>query len=138
MRKVFNADIKNLLIMADMWRSRSPPVPLDFDKIMDGSFILRPEQSGQVNGVDSNGASGSGSKTPTNQPNGHANGTSNGTAPTASAGLKDQKALTLRDSLVLFVARYKLCRYGFHMRLTPHQHEPFGGPAPEWRKHHLF
>lgn len=118
MRKVFNADIKNLLIMADMWRSRSPPVPLDFDKIMDGSFVLRPEQPGQVNGVDSNGASGSGSKISTNQPNGQANGTSNGTAPTASAGLKDQKALTLRDSLVLFVARYKFCRYDFHMRLT--------------------
>ncbi|KAF9462539.1 hypothetical protein BDZ94DRAFT_1282986 [Collybia nuda] len=101
--KVFNADIKNLLIMADMWRSRSPPVALDFDGIMDGTFVLRPEKTGQINGVDSNGASGSGSATPTSHANGGVNGISNGKAPTSPAGLKDQKTLTLRDSLLLFV-----------------------------------
>ncbi|KNZ76000.1 Ubiquitin-activating enzyme E1-like [Termitomyces sp. J132] len=67
-QKVFNDDINNLLVMADMWKSRAPPVPLDFDTILDGTFILRDE------GMTSNGA-----------------------------GLKDQKALSLKDNVELFV-----------------------------------
>jgi ubiquitin-like 1-activating enzyme E1 B len=114
--KVFNADIKNLLIMADMWRSRSPPVPLNFDKIMNGSFVLRPEQPEHANGTDSNGASGS--KTFSQQPNGQAKGLPNGTAPAASAVLKDQRALSLRDSLSLFVARYEPRPNSPYWRLT--------------------
>ncbi|KAG5636460.1 hypothetical protein H0H81_007967 [Sphagnurus paluster] len=76
-QKVFNADIKNLLIMSDMWRSRAPPVPLDFHAIMDGTFVLHNEA---INGT--NGSS---------IPNG------------SSTILKDQKALSLRDSVELFV-----------------------------------
>jgi ubiquitin-like 1-activating enzyme E1 B len=32
--KVFNQDIKTLLGMSDMWKSRTPPTVLDFDGIM--------------------------------------------------------------------------------------------------------
>ncbi|KAJ6475712.1 hypothetical protein C8R47DRAFT_1290930, partial [Mycena vitilis] len=39
--QVFDADIRNLLIMSDMWRARAQPVPLDFDAILDESFVLR-------------------------------------------------------------------------------------------------
>ncbi|KAF8066921.1 hypothetical protein FPV67DRAFT_1670389 [Lyophyllum atratum] len=94
-QKVFNADIKNLLVMADMWRSRAPPVPLEFDAIMDRTFVLRdvggePRSGGS--GVDRAGGSGS------NIPNGisHPNGA-------GTSGLKDQRALSLRDNIELFV-----------------------------------
>jgi ubiquitin-like 1-activating enzyme E1 B len=102
--QVFNADIKNLLIMSDMWRSRLPPVPLDYDGIMEGTFVLRSEATESS----SNGsiASGSGSKSTAAEliVNGHVHGLPNG-AIGAANGLKDQRALTLRDNLSLLVAR---------------------------------
>ncbi|KAG6908635.1 hypothetical protein DXG01_003813 [Tephrocybe rancida] len=82
-QKVFNADIKNLLVMADMWRSRAPPVPLDFDAILDDTFVLRAEVAPQT---------ASGSKFPAPSANG------------SGSGLKDQRALSLRDNVELFVA----------------------------------
>ena len=92
---MFSSDIKNLLSMADMWAHRAPPTPLDFDKIADGSFVL---------------PSAPGSKTQSAQPNGkHVNGSSTqNSAPEASSSssLKDQKELSLQESLVLFVSRY--------------------------------
>ena len=33
--------------MEDMWRSREKPVPLDFDKILKGTFELRGEKVGK-------------------------------------------------------------------------------------------
>ncbi|KZV94438.1 hypothetical protein EXIGLDRAFT_611663 [Exidia glandulosa HHB12029] len=85
--KVYDADIQNLLIMKDMWRSRAPPVPLDFDTIQSGSFVLRGTPAApQTNGT-SNGTNGAAT-------NGHSH------AP----GLKDQKTLTLGDNLRLFVS----------------------------------
>ena len=105
---MFHADILNLLSMADMWRSRAPPTPLDFDKIRDGTFVLgRPQQ----NGVHANGsaaangkpgeASGSGGSASTEK---LLNGSSSTSA--SGAGLKDQRALTLQDNLELFISRY--------------------------------
>jgi len=81
-------------------------VPLDFDGIMDGTFVLRHEEPESSN----NGAvaSGSGRKSVKVEPavNGHAHEQPNGTAAAgATHGLKDQRALTLRDNLLLFVAR---------------------------------
>ncbi|KAF8185021.1 hypothetical protein K438DRAFT_1723883 [Mycena galopus ATCC 62051] len=110
-QKVFNADIRNLLIMADMWRARAPPVPLDFDTILDGSFVLRLEEpkeatapsNGKPNGVSRPAnavASGSGSKASANGVSTDA-GTS---APAAGSGLKDQKQLSLKDNVLLFVS----------------------------------
>ena len=29
--KIFNSDVKRLLLMEDMWKNRAPPKPLDFD-----------------------------------------------------------------------------------------------------------
>ncbi|KIJ64071.1 hypothetical protein HYDPIDRAFT_91418 [Hydnomerulius pinastri MD-312] len=97
-QKVYNSDILNLLSMADMWRSRDAPTPLDFDAIVDGTFVVKePTKQGAP---------------PTNtkgQSNGHVNG--NATASTSApqngngaAGLKDQRALSLQDNLALFVS----------------------------------
>ncbi|KAI0646080.1 hypothetical protein C8Q79DRAFT_960915 [Trametes meyenii] len=108
--KVFHADILNLLSMADMWRSRAPPTPLDFDAIRAGSFVLArqtqngtavpvPTTNGQVNGT------GGGSTSAERTLNG--GGATSSTPPTAAAsstGLKDQRALSLQDNLELFVS----------------------------------
>ncbi|GLB41204.1 putative ubiquitin-activating enzyme active site [Lyophyllum shimeji] len=94
-QKVFNADIKNLLIMADMWRSRAPPVPLDFDEIMDGTFVLREAgrepRSGDAVATGSK-VSDVANRISTALPNG-----------AGTAGLRDQRTLSLRDSVELFV-----------------------------------
>jgi len=71
--------------MADMWRTRQPPIPLDFIPIVQGSFVLRSEARGPT-------ASAS-------QPAESQNGTTSG-------GLKDQRNLSLLDNLELFVSRY--------------------------------
>ncbi|KJA18252.1 hypothetical protein HYPSUDRAFT_205501 [Hypholoma sublateritium FD-334 SS-4] len=96
-QKVFNADIKNLLIMADMWKSRSPPTPLDYSSILDGTF--EPSNSNgniaPANAVASGSGSANGSAT---SPNGPVNGASN------TSHLKDQRALTLKDNLELFIS----------------------------------
>ncbi|KAJ8507709.1 hypothetical protein ONZ45_g9959 [Pleurotus djamor] len=83
-QKVFNSDIKNLLSMADMWKHRSPPTPLDFDAILSGSAA-----NGNANGADASRSS--------------SNGQSNG-AGTSVSGLKDQQRLSLKDNVELFVA----------------------------------
>jgi len=36
---VFSADIKNLLTMSDMCPDPCPPLPLDFETIMDGTLF---------------------------------------------------------------------------------------------------
>ncbi|KAF8908185.1 hypothetical protein CPB84DRAFT_1813393 [Gymnopilus junonius] len=106
-QKVFNADIKNLLIMADMWRSRSPPIPLDYDAILDGTFkapthtkangTAAPNMNANGNAV----ASGSGTNT-----NGSAASSTSTSANNngATTSLKDQRTLTLKDNLELFIS----------------------------------
>ncbi|KAF8960670.1 hypothetical protein BDZ97DRAFT_1833068 [Flammula alnicola] len=96
-QKVFNADIKNLLIMADMWKSRSPPTPLDYDSILDGTF----KGSNYTNGTSSSNAAAS-SSGHSNKNSSSAHGQVNGTASTST--LKDQRALTLKDNLELFIS----------------------------------
>lgn len=108
LHKVFNADIENLLSMADMWRSREKPTPLDFNAIVDGSFVVKEPTK--------NAASSSTSKS---QLNGHANGepAKSASSSNGNGGLKDQRTLTLHDNLALFVSRYSLIpNYG---RLIP-------------------
>lgn len=66
--------------MEDMWRTRERPEPLDYDAILSESFVLRGELQTRMslfNGV----------------PNG-----------TLHAGLKDQQALTLPESLDLLIS----------------------------------
>ncbi|KZP09553.1 hypothetical protein FIBSPDRAFT_801990 [Athelia psychrophila] len=96
-QKVYNADIRNLLSMSDMWRSRAPPLPLDFDTIQNGTFVLRepePAAAPVANGAPKTNGSTSTEKVLT------------GTAPVppTPAGLKAQRSLTLAENLALFVA----------------------------------
>ncbi|KAI0693160.1 hypothetical protein BC835DRAFT_1508132 [Cytidiella melzeri] len=103
--KVFYSDISNLLSMEDMWRSRAKPTPLEFDGILDGTFTLsqafqQPNGASPhapVNGnVASSSASGSGSAATEKL--------LNGSSSSSAAGLKDQRMLTLRDNLELFIS----------------------------------
>lgn len=94
--QVFDTDIRNLLIMADMWKSRSPPTPLDFDAILNGTF----QNNESVNGREGNSV------------NGHSNGSNQ------TSVLKDQRALSLKDNLDLFVSRY-FCR-NWHLFCSYH------------------
>jgi len=81
--------------MADMWKTRAPPVPLSFEGIKNGSFILRDKPA--------NATTSNGTAAPVNSQNGYGASTS-----AAGAALKDQKTLTLQDNLELFVSRYGL------------------------------
>ncbi|EKM77587.1 hypothetical protein AGABI1DRAFT_77081 [Agaricus bisporus var. burnettii JB137-S8] len=87
--KVFNADVRNLLIMADMWKNRQPPTPLDFDAIMAGTFV---QHAPNANGVTTE--NGFVSTPSTDTPNGDSGQTM----------LKDQRKLSLRDNLDLFIS----------------------------------
>ncbi|TBU39389.1 hypothetical protein BD309DRAFT_1012010 [Dichomitus squalens] len=104
--KVFHSDILNLLSMADMWRSRAPPTPLDFDQIRAGSFASPPaaKPHPQPNGVHAHGNGNvDGKPTGSSATEILLNG-AGGPAGATGAGLKDQRALSLQDNLELFVA----------------------------------
>lgn len=89
--------------MEDMWRSRAKPTPLDFDAIREGTFTLPNQPLQHANGVSAPATSKKAANGSTNGPSGSAATESllNGGTST-SAGLKDQRALTLRDNLELF------------------------------------
>ncbi|OCH85042.1 hypothetical protein OBBRIDRAFT_785397 [Obba rivulosa] len=109
--KVFQSDILNLLSMEDMWCTRAPPTPLDFDAIVNHSFVLQKRaDAGSPNGVHTNGQTSNGASAAdasnATQENG-ANGASSsmaGASSSSAAKLKDQKSLSLKDSLELFVS----------------------------------
>ncbi|ETW75323.1 hypothetical protein HETIRDRAFT_482048 [Heterobasidion irregulare TC 32-1] len=86
-QKVFDADIRNLLSMEDMWRYRAKPVPLDFDALAAGTFVLRDDPAAT-----------------TGNGNGNSNGNGQAKGAGGAGGLKDQRALSLRDNWELFVA----------------------------------
>ena len=75
--------------MEDMWRYRAKPVPLDFDALAAGTFVLRDDPAA----------------TATGNSNGNSNGQAKGAGGAGAGGLKDQRALSLRDNWELFVAR---------------------------------
>ena len=100
--------------MEDMWRYRDKPVPLDFDLIQSDRFVLRGQVISAVNapadGVlrPANGDSGveghlNGSVTSRNGSS--ATPTSNASAGKPGHGLKDQRSLSLRENLTLFISR---------------------------------
>ncbi|KAJ7510269.1 hypothetical protein B0H11DRAFT_1181473 [Mycena galericulata] len=106
-QKVFDADIRNLLIMSDMWRARAPPVPLDFDAILDGTFELRREEPPAVVATAPNGKSNGAPKNVNAVASGSGSNGANGvdsTPPGAGSGLKDQKQLSLKDNVLLFIS----------------------------------
>ncbi|TXT13200.1 hypothetical protein VHUM_01601 [Vanrija humicola] len=84
-RKVFNEDINRLLAMEDMWKKegRVKPVALDYDGILDGTFPTPPTRAS------------------TQPAPAAANGSANGT--TSKSTLKDQKELSLKENLELFI-----------------------------------
>ncbi|KAF9531343.1 hypothetical protein CPB83DRAFT_848881 [Crepidotus variabilis] len=83
-QKVFNADIRNLLSMSDMWKSRSPPIPLDYDAILNDTF--NPQTNRPPVASTSNLA------------NGQAGNSGN------ASNLRDQRTLSLKDNFELFVS----------------------------------
>ncbi|CAE6458741.1 unnamed protein product [Rhizoctonia solani] len=82
--KIYDQDIKRLLAMSDMWTYRKAPLPLDRSTILDGSFADSRKDvptSGDKDGEKSGAPVGD---------------------KTAGAGLKDQKALSLKETVELF------------------------------------
>jgi ubiquitin-like 1-activating enzyme E1 B len=84
--------------MEDMWKvpGRTKPVPLDYETIMDGSFVTPPlaKQSAAV--VSSTSSSANQEK---------AQVQSSSDAPKAQGKLKDQQELTIKQNLELFLER---------------------------------
>ncbi|KAF9067624.1 hypothetical protein BDP27DRAFT_1328434 [Rhodocollybia butyracea] len=102
--KVFGRDVRNLLSMSDMWRHREPPIPLEFDAIMNETFV--------INRAGTSSATSTGTHV-NNSTSSSTNGNSNGystqpVASTSAAGarvaLKDQRKLSLKDNLELFIS----------------------------------
>ncbi|KAF8528361.1 repeat in ubiquitin-activating protein-domain-containing protein [Hysterangium stoloniferum] len=90
--QVFMQDVKNLLSMTDMWKSRAAPVPLEFESIMavpNGDSVILGDGNVPAN-ADSN-------------VNGKVGANANGHATRTSMGLKDQKSLTLRETVEIFI-----------------------------------
>ncbi|KAG9092861.1 E1 ubiquitin-activating protein uba2, partial [Ceratobasidium sp. 370] len=82
--KVYDQDIRRLLSMSDMWLHRVPPVPLDRREILTGEFVDPRKEI------------------PGSGPNPNGTGTENGaTNPASGSGLKDQKALSLKDNGII-------------------------------------
>ncbi|KAH9923897.1 uncharacterized protein B0H18DRAFT_451862 [Fomitopsis serialis] len=98
--KVFHSDILNLLSMADMWRSRAPPTPLDFEGIRNGTFALNKKAYVE----DTTAQRSSKAVTMDNGSTSVPNGSSSNGNGASTAGLKDQRALSLKDNLDLFVS----------------------------------
>ncbi|KAG7095068.1 hypothetical protein E1B28_005858 [Marasmius oreades] len=97
--KIFDSDIRNLLVMSDMWRTRTPPTPLDFDAILEGTPVF--DHQKETRDTPLNGQNQA-------NPNGQLNGQlPNRTEQPANASLKDQRTLSLKDNLMLFVSSTK-------------------------------
>jgi ubiquitin-like 1-activating enzyme E1 B len=104
--------------MEDMWLFRDRPVPLDFDLIQSNQFVLRGQASGVVDyPTDGTSRHANGGKDvevrPSGRtPNSNGNNTAaivNNTTVRPGHGLKDQRPLSLRENLVLFVSRLVSC-----------------------------
>lgn len=102
--QVFTEDINRLLAMDDLWNKegRVKPTALDYEAIMSGSFSTPPlrtaalpaESGARVNGTANGAHAGR---------NGPENGESQANGDNAQ--LRDQRELSLRENLELFVDR---------------------------------
>ncbi|KAG1767089.1 hypothetical protein EDD22DRAFT_978259 [Suillus occidentalis] len=102
--KVFHSDILNLLSMSDMWRARAAPTPLDFAAIQEGRFFIQRPSNSNLSVT-----TGSAQIIHFQPANGHANGKTPSASSSSSlsngvSGLRDQRALSLHDTLELFVS----------------------------------
>lgn len=113
--QVFKADIERLLAMEDMWNKpgRVKPKALDYDSIVDGTFVPPPLRSAAsapppLTPAADGATSGSADK-------GFAEGAEGATAANGqavavpalvnAAQLKDQRELSVKENLELFVDR---------------------------------
>jgi len=87
--------------MADMWKNRAPPTPLDFESVMTTPMVSSAAPA--VNGDAGNGHGTS---------NGSGSGTANG------GGLKDQRMLSLKEMVETFVDRFVFLSSLLHTNLT--------------------
>ena len=93
--QVFSEDIQRLLSMEDMWKvqGRVKPVPLEYEAIMLGTFVTPPVRKA----AHANGKTGA---------EYGKNGLEKAPAEVAkTAGLKDQRELSVKDNLELFIDR---------------------------------
>lgn len=108
---MFWDDINRLLAMEDMWKvaGRVKPVALDYDTIMSNQFVTPPLRvvlpaNGSKKEEAANGSDASASAPVQNGASSSTNGTANGSSA-ASQKLKDQKELSVKENLELFVDR---------------------------------
>ncbi|CAE6451163.1 unnamed protein product [Rhizoctonia solani] len=92
--KIYDQDINRLLAMSDMWKYRVPPVPLDRSAILEGAFV--DSRNDASSGKEKDEAIAAGEK------DGADSGRDNSNQAPTGAGLKDQKALTLKETVELF------------------------------------
>ncbi|TIA81932.1 hypothetical protein E3P98_01751 [Wallemia ichthyophaga] len=76
--KIFNRDVRRLLQMEDMWKTRTPPTPLEFDEAI--TSTAHPTSSGASKGEGDSA-----------------------TENTAESAIADQRKLTLADNVGLFL-----------------------------------
>jgi ubiquitin-like 1-activating enzyme E1 B len=93
--QVFSEDIQRLLSMEDMWKvqGRVKPVPLEYESIMSGEFVTPPVRKAQTNGKQ------------TDKQTDKQNGDQAPADVARSTGLKDQRELSVKDNLELFIDR---------------------------------
>jgi hypothetical protein len=111
--QVFYHDIHSLLSMEDMWRFRDQPVALDFDLIQSDQFIFPGQAASALDVSDSILRPANGRSSVHGRPNGSGATRPNGSSTTTNVstaksghGLKDQRSLSLRENLALFVSRW--------------------------------
>jgi ubiquitin-like 1-activating enzyme E1 B len=108
-----------------MWRTRAPPTPLDFEKIRD-SAVAPPARQAQGKGTPRTRSS----KQRQSQLNGEMKPAS--LPADSGTGLKDQRKLTLKDNLELFLSRFGPFLFDLYSQDLSHpdlnmQHKSFGG-----------
>jgi ubiquitin-like 1-activating enzyme E1 B len=88
---VFSEDIRRLLSMEDMWKvpGRVKPVPLDYEAISQGTFAMPHAEA----------------KTQPPATQGQTSGSEQAAGPSTKT-LKDQRELSLKDNLDLFIDRW--------------------------------
>lgn len=102
--KIFTTDIVRLLQIDDMWKApgRVKPKALEYEAILNGSFVPPPLRSAPAA---TSATQTNGDAEPSSNGHAHANGTKQ-----ADAGhLKDQRELSVKDNLELFLDRLVYC-----------------------------
>ncbi|CAE6506349.1 unnamed protein product [Rhizoctonia solani] len=95
--KIYDQDIRRLLAMSDMWKYRTPPVPLDRGTILEGTFVDSRKDAGTEKEDGASTVAGNEAEATKEE-----SSTNVGGEKSAGAGLKDQKALNLKETVELF------------------------------------